>query len=147
LVFRFTDNIENGLPAAYDTVDLNDVTNADVTLTDGNIFIVWQDDNSGTVKFRKGTFTTATGIEENNSSGSFSVSPNPYSQYMNLQLTATGDGLVLVTNSLGQEVFSKEISNSENSIQINTSEWNNGIYFITFLTGKIIRTQKIFKAD
>jgi hypothetical protein len=48
----FTNDIANGFPAAYDTVDLNDETDADVAVSNGNLFVIWEDDNSGTVKYR-----------------------------------------------------------------------------------------------
>lgn len=57
LPILFTNNIANGFAAMYDTVDLNNITNADVAISNGKIFVVWQDDNSGTVKYRTGTYT------------------------------------------------------------------------------------------
>lgn len=59
LPIRFTNNIADGFPAAYDTVDLGDITNADVALANGKIFVVWEDDNTGTIKYRTGTYPLA----------------------------------------------------------------------------------------
>lgn len=59
LPIMFTNDIANGFPTTYDTVDLGDITNADVAISNGNIFVVWQDDNAGTVKYRFGTYTPA----------------------------------------------------------------------------------------
>ncbi len=56
LSLLLTNNIANGFPSNYEIVDLNDVTNTDVALSNGAVHIVWQDDNSGTVKYMKGTF-------------------------------------------------------------------------------------------
>jgi hypothetical protein len=146
LVLRFTNNVSNGLPAGYDTVDLNDITNSDVTLTNGDIFVVWEDDNSGTVKYRKGTFTPATGMGGNIQQNLFSVSPNLFTDFFSMQLGAVG-ARVIVTNALGQQVFSRQLSNSESNILVNTSEWKCGIYFITLQTEALSTTQKIYKAN
>ncbi len=57
LPILFTNNIAIGFPATYDTVDLSNITNSDVAIANGKIFVVWEDDNSGTVKYRTGTYT------------------------------------------------------------------------------------------
>ncbi len=65
LPILFTNDIANGFPASYDTVDLDYITNADVAMSNGKLFVVWQDDESGTVKYRSGTYTQiSTGINE-----------------------------------------------------------------------------------
>jgi hypothetical protein len=82
LPILFTNNIANGFPAAYDMVDLNDITNADVAMRNGNVFVVWQDDNSGTVKYRSGTYSqSTTGINEI-AATDFSVYPNPTNDFL-----------------------------------------------------------------
>ncbi|MFI5218636.1 MAG: hypothetical protein ACHQNT_04030 [Bacteroidia bacterium] len=81
LALQFTNNLANGLPAAYDTVDLANVTNADVAITDGNIFVVWQDDGAGTVKYRTGTFIP-TGIFENQFNENQEIFLNPVAEQL-----------------------------------------------------------------
>lgn len=148
LALQFTNNILNGLPAAYDTVDLGDVTNADIALTDGDIFLVWEDDNSGTVKYRKGTFTPATGIDVYPNENSMVFFPNPFSEALTIQLAGSADHRkISVTSVLGQEIFSKQVSGSENNIQVNASEWNSGVYFVILQAGKITSIQKICKGN
>ena len=139
----FSNNIVNSFPAVYDTVDLNDITNADLTLSDDNILVVWQDDNSGTVKYRAGTFTSATGIENANQQTTFSVSSSLTSDVLTVKRLPPPPLMLLVSNAFGQKIFSKKLANSENSITMNTSQWHNGIYFITLCSGKFSATQKI----
>lgn len=142
LPILFTNDIAKGFPATYDTVDLADITNADVAIANGNIFVIWEDDNSQTVKFRSGTFTpSTTRIQETISQTLFSISPNPATHTLNIQST-TATAKLFVTDLLGQQIYSNQI---QNNIQLNTTEWNNGIYFITLQSGKSIFTQKFIK--
>jgi len=142
LPILFTNDIENGFPVTYDMVDEDNITNADVELRNGNVFVVWEDDNSGTVKFRSGTFKPiTTGIQENTSQDLFSISPNPASNSLNIQLI-TDDAKLIVTDLLGRQILSKHI---QNNIQLNISDWTNGIYFITVQSGTLIFSQKFIK--
>lgn len=145
LALRYTNNIASGLPAAYDTVDTNDIANADVALTDGNVFVVWEDDNSGTVKYRKGTFPSATGIEKNSFQNQFIVYPNPVSGFLYIQLPLKENVKISVMDVIGRQIFSGQIEFSQNKIQLNTSNWNTGIYFLKIITGNQTVTSKIVK--
>ena len=79
LPILFTNNIAEGFPASYDTVDLANITNSDVSISNGNIYVVWQDDNTGTVKFRSGTYTpTSTNGVNTVSHNRYSFYPNPF---------------------------------------------------------------------
>jgi hypothetical protein len=142
LPLLFTNNINKGFPPLYDSVVLADITNADVAVSDGKVFVVWEDDNSGTVKYRSGTFISSTaGIEENISENLFSFTPNPATNNVSIHFTAT-DANLTVTNSLGKEIFSQHLPGSQNNIQLNTSKWDKGIFFITLQSGKLISTKK-----
>jgi len=142
LPILFTNNLHNGFPAAYDTVDLNDITNADVELNNGNIFVVWEDDNSGTIKYRSGIFTpSVTGINEIASSY-ISIYPNPVSDNLSIKHSAGAIGRMFITDILGREVYAGQNNSAQNIFQINTAVWNNGVYFILFQTANEIITQR-----
>jgi hypothetical protein len=65
LPILFTEDISNGFPASYDTVDLDNVTNADIAMADGKVVVCWQDDAAGTVYMRSGTYASVqTGIPD-----------------------------------------------------------------------------------
>ncbi len=133
LPLLFTNDVANGFPAMYDTVDLGDITDADVALGNGKIFVVWQDDNSGTVKYRAGTFTPAVintavkEIEEN----ILLLYPNPATSFITLQ---PGEGFqngeIKILNVLGETLLKQTIS-SVGTTQINVSQLKPGAYFIT----------------
>jgi hypothetical protein len=125
-MLRFTNDISNGLPAAYDTVDLGNVVNADVAISNGNVYVVWQDGGSGTVKFRNGTFNSTTGIPMPGAEHSFSVFPNPASAAVIIRSTHAMDE-IRITNVYGQTVFHSASPAKE--IQLNLADA--GIYFVT----------------
>lgn len=81
IVYSFTNNISTGLPT-YTTVPTatgSGVMNADVAMSNGAIHIVWQDDNSGTVKYLKGTYTPAVSVASLPDKELIVVYPNPAS--------------------------------------------------------------------
>ncbi len=144
LPILFTDNILNGFPAMYDTVDLNDVTNADVAVGNGKVFVVWEDDASGTVKYRMGTFTT-TGINEVKEENPFTIYPNPANNTIIINFIYQGaTGELNVVNLLGETVINKLINNTS-SIQLDISALSKGIYSVQFKTNKTVFTQKLIK--
>ncbi|MBK7851708.1 MAG: hypothetical protein IPJ66_11380 [Bacteroidetes bacterium] len=61
-ILRFSQEAGTFATAGIDTVDLDNVTNADVALGGGKIFVVWEDDASGTIRFRSGNYSSTTDI-------------------------------------------------------------------------------------
>lgn len=146
LPILFTNDIANGFPAAYDTVDLNDITNSDVALANGNIFVVWQDDNSGTVKYRTGTYTqVTTGISPLSFGEGLGVRlyPNPVSSIITLQSNLSiQKSEIKIFNLLGETVLTQtDYSNST----LDVTELRNGIYFLQIKTNNKLFTQKFIK--
>ncbi|MBK5284886.1 MAG: T9SS type A sorting domain-containing protein [Bacteroidia bacterium] len=140
----FTTNIASGFPAAYDTVDLSNITNADVAISNGNIYVVWQDDNSGTVKYRKGTFTIPTGVEKGKSENLVFAFPNPVADKLHFShyQFEVGDKIE-VKNILGEIVLSNVFSSVLESLDI--SGLNRGIYFVKISSGGQLFVAKIVK--
>lgn len=143
LPILFTNNIINGFPASYDTVDLDNITNTDVAMKNGKLYVVWQDDASGTVKYRSGTYTQVrtdvNEIVENN----FSVYPNPVSSTINLQSNIDlQNAEIKIINLLGEPVLTfNEISNAT----IDVKALNTGIYFLEAKANNKFFTQKFIK--
>jgi len=143
LPILFSADIANGFPATYDTVDLDNITNADVAMRNGNIYVVWQDDGSGTVKYRIGSYTKAsTGINEI-ASTDFSLYPNPVSSTVTLQSKfELQNAEIKIFNLLSKTVFTQnKISNAT----IDLTELNSGIYFLQVKTNNKLFTQKFIK--
>ena len=137
----FTNDIVNNFPANYDTVDVNDITNVDVAISNGNIYTVWEDDGSGTIKFRSGTFNSTTGLDENHDQ--FTLFPNPASTNVTLNFKTSSEvNSISVANIFGQKIFIDKTSVSEN-VTLNTNSWKDGVYFITIKTTTSVSTKKI----
>ncbi len=86
------------------------------------------------------------GIDKENSSASVNVFPNPTTDILNIQFSSTSNLTISVTDVLGKQVFAERISSQKN-IQLNTSDWSNGVYFLTVKSGEKVSTQKICKIN
>ncbi|MES2590214.1 MAG: T9SS type A sorting domain-containing protein [Bacteroidota bacterium] len=145
LALLFTNDISMGFPQSPDTVDLGDVTNTDVIINNENIFVVWQDDNSNTVKFRMGSYNPSTAkVNKINLEETLSINPNPATNSITIE-TNFGESLLSVHDLLGKEILNKQISHSENNITIDISSWNKGIYMVTIQLKDKSLIQKIIK--
>lgn len=81
LAIQFTDNIGNGFPSSFEVLANNNVENADVAFSnDGRIYVVWEDAGSGTVKYKKGTYTISGQKDLTLEPAVVSVFPNPARQ-------------------------------------------------------------------
>lgn len=78
------------------------------------------------------------------------ISPNPANERVQLSFDYSGNENLSVTiqNSVGQEVYRNNtgVLVGNTSLNITTSEWANGIYFIRFETATAIRTERLFIA-
>lgn len=146
LPILFTNDIAKGFPATYDTVDLADITNADLAVSNGNIFVIWQDDKSGTVKYRKGTYTPAvTGAIKEFKESAFTIFPNPAFSSITLQ---SGDDLknaqIKIVNLLGESFLTKTVNNLNNTM-LDISALASGVYFIQIYSQSKHYIQKFIK--
>lgn len=126
----FTNNIYNGFPALFDTIATNNITNTDVSIGNGEIHVVWEDDNAGEVRYRKGTFINSTVSPEIIAKKNcVNVYPNPSTNTITI---SSGLGIMNyelgITDVLGNSVYSQPINNST-QLTINISHLNNGVYF------------------
>lgn len=75
---------------------------------------------------------------------SFTISPNPAKDYVNINLRDGLEGArVDVYNVLGKRIMSSEIS-SINS-RLNVSNWNSGIYLVRVSNGEVSQTKRLVK--
>jgi hypothetical protein len=142
LPILFTNDIANGFPATYDTVDLDDITNADVALSNGNVYVVWQDDNAGTIKYRFGTYTPLSTSLSETTKDAFSIYPNPTENVLNIATPTNGKYTISLFNSFGQQVYSGQ---ANSTTQIAISSFPNGMYFVQLNINNKVQTKKIVK--
>jgi hypothetical protein len=79
-------------------------------------------------------------IEENSDNTSVNIYPNPAKNLINIKSSDKIEN-VKIYNLTGQIVFDKMIN--DNSVQINTSEYKSGIYFIKIRTKDGLINKKI----
>ncbi len=76
-----------------------------------------------------------------------SVFPNPANELVNINFDYQGvDQLsIIVVNSVGKEVFrnATNVSTGTVNLEISTSTWNSGIYFIKFQSEKGVKTERL----
>jgi hypothetical protein len=144
LPIMFTRDIAKGFGSFYDTVDLGDITNADVALSNRKVFVIWEDDNSGTVKYRMGSYSPITSINEVRQND-FTVTPNPASTAITLLSDNYLQNVdVNIVNLLGETMLTQTIHN-KSTTEIDVSGLSNGIYFIVIRSGDKFVTQKFIK--
>lgn len=127
LAFFYTEDIASGISHIYDTLANGSVINSDLTITDQAVFVVWQDDNSETVKYRKGTFSTAgvSTVENKN----VLVYPNPVDAMFNVSSDGLKASDLMLFDVSGRNVQAK-FSSSNGMVQCTVSQLAPGIYFL-----------------
>lgn len=132
LALLFTNDISNGFPTGFDTVDLDDVTNADIAIRNGMIHIVWEDPTSGTVKYRSGTFNSVMGIEDAIDNDLVSVFPNPTPGMVNVQIANnySGNAEMNITDLLGKKISTSIVTLNNGNVVSDVSELTTGIYLL-----------------
>lgn len=130
----FTSNIQNGLPLNYDTVatgNLNEVVNTDVAVSNGKVYVVWEDNVSGTVKYRDGTFTIPENINVISDNTPLTVYPNPAGDYIILDAEKISEyyGYSIMDVEGNEMLYSGRISGI-NHLTIDVSNLPDGTYIL-----------------
>lgn len=91
--------------------------------------------------------SASAGIDNFSNEGNISVYPNPTSSNISVEFNVTDKKNVLieVKNALGQTVKTIDnnfFSNGNNKIEINTNEFQSGLYFVQLYDGNILTNRK-----
>jgi serine protease AprX len=87
--------------------------------------------------------TNALNLEEVSSNKSFVVYPNPAENQITFQLENKQKGILYLYDVLGQNILTKEISENNNSIDI--QNLSNGVYYYNFESNKVFKGKIIKK--
>jgi hypothetical protein len=134
LAIQFTENINTGINALQEIVDINNVNGVDVMLYDGTIWVVWEDESSGTVKYKNGTYTSYLNIESLQETASqFLIKPNP--SYENWKISGNTNSNITkfrISNSCGEIIKTGQLQSTNGSVnaEIDNSGLKPGIYII-----------------
>jgi hypothetical protein len=111
----------------------------------GNVFMTAQSSTTYKPQIMKLTCASSTGfIDPKTASVNFIVYPNPAKETLNIKVNQFNNEptLVKLTNLLGEVISSSVVLENE-TITLNTSTLNSGVYFITIENKGIKGTQKI----
>lgn len=86
-----------------------------------------------------------TGMGEIESTPSFQIFPNPASHYLTINVISRGEIDVTIFNSLGKRVYAMKSWN-DSSINVNLSDFNNGVYIVQVEESGQSRTKKLIVA-
>lgn len=143
LPILFTSDITQGFPAAYDTVDLASITNTDVAVGNGQVFVVWEDDNAGTVKWRTGSFAPTTNLESTNPTAStWEIAPNPANAHFSIQNLENKPVDIRVIDGMGHIQLGKTVFNGE---PVDIAHFPAGVYFVIGQTNGQTAVKKLVK--
>lgn len=84
-------------------------------------------------------------IEENDALNiSMSIAPNPATNQfaIDYKLVDGQDGRVVITDALGKVVYAQNVE-GQNMLVVNSSEFANGMYFVTLTSRKITKTERL----
>ncbi len=143
LPLAFTQDMPGGIPTTYEIVDKDNITNADVAMSNGNIFVVWQDDGSGTVKFRSGSYEQISANPSVQKESQIAIIPNP--AYSTITLQSDEDfqhADIKIVNILGETVFTAPNLNNPN---IDISTLPNGTFILFIRLKNKLFTHKFIK--
>jgi hypothetical protein len=148
IVYSFTNNISSGFPTytVVPTATGSGMINADVAMTPGAIHIVWEDDNSGSVMYAKGTYTVpSTSIEPLVKKELIKVYPNPANESFTVSLTNINTiRSCFLTDNAGRNIEIKPVDKSGKVTFSLSGIAKGGYYFVmTDDAGKIYYSKLI----
>lgn len=143
LAIQFTENIGTGMNTMQEIVVMDNIGGVDVAMHDGMLWVIWEDDISGTVKYRSGTYTSYVSHEEQQLE-TLQVYSNPGRINWMIGGSAIHDNATArLVSSTGQliGVFNSE----QNTITINNENLSTGVYFAHMNTSGGRRVVKLIK--
>ncbi|MEO6760687.1 MAG: T9SS type A sorting domain-containing protein, partial [Saprospiraceae bacterium] len=134
IALYFNPAITTGLPASYEIPAAGEIANVDLILHNGSIFLVWEDEQSGTVKFRQGTYSISR-LKEPLPQTILPVYPNPNpgaALTVELGKGNTGPVFYAIHNSQGKVVLENSAQLEDGLLQIDAvSRFPAGIYYLS----------------
>ena len=121
------------------------VVNVDVEVSNGEVHVVWQDDASGSVKYRKGTFAPFVGRPEP-MQDAFGLFPNPTQGVVQLSIPISSyqpNLKVVVSDLSGRVVLLSEMQEYVGNLVLATDGWGAGIYSVQLQSADGIASRKL----
>lgn len=126
----FTNSIVSGFPLTPDMVASGSIANADIAMSPGTIHVVWEDDNSGTVMYRKGTYTVTSVEEALKNNNYLALYPNPAVNEFSLSLATLPEIATCILIDNAGRTVKAPITKSKESITMSVKGLPDGQYYV-----------------
>lgn len=147
LPIRYTTDITSGSAFIEDTAHIGNANNADIALFDDEIHVAWQDNGTGTVKYRKGMFGSTTSLQESDLK-SITLSTDPVNQLWEIHDLPDNKPYRIsvydIRSALVHFIQSSE-SNTADRISIDHHAFESGLYLISVELAGNTRTFKAIR--
>ncbi|MCK8479439.1 T9SS type A sorting domain-containing protein [Psychroserpens algicola] len=99
----------------------------------------------GNTDFGVNFWDTLLSVDDIGDTNKFSISPNPASSHLNVNIPSNVENATLkVFDLLGKKIIEKELSNIQ-AVSIDVSKWNTGVYVIRVSSDDITQTKRFIK--
>jgi hypothetical protein len=131
-----TASIQGGFPAGYDTLANANVENVDVAMRAGEIHAVWENSSTGTVMYRKGTYSIPNSVADISAATLISVYPNPASRLLTIPVRNITN--CTLTDVSGR-IFEPKLTPASQGTEVSVQHLAAGYYTLraTDVTGKV----------
>lgn len=129
IMLGFTENLNAGnlwepFIVASESEDF--LINADVAVGFGEIHVVWEDNYTNSIKYRRGT-VAVTGVKSVEAPDFIHIYPNPVSDFLTIRQDKHQFQKIAILNLQGQVIIQKELAKND---QVDLRHLPNGIYFL-----------------
>jgi hypothetical protein len=125
----YTDEITKGFSASPETVNTTGVPiNADIAMSHGVIHVVWQDNSSGAVMYRKGTYASSVKQLVKNSELIYAY-PNPSSNSFTIDLKNKTMRHFRFVDNAGKQLDA-DIQQTKERVEVNVTKYAAGVYYL-----------------
>ncbi len=149
LAIQFTSDITTGINPIQELVATDNVGAVDVMINNGNIWVVWEDFSSGTVKYRRGTYASALGLKPvDPKSDDLEVYPNPSDEVWNISGASQSQYIQFELIALNGEIITRNLVSTANGrfyFELENSGLNAGVYYVKISDDQFIKTVKLLK--
>lgn len=129
VALAFTNTITSGFPSTPEVVATGIITNADIAMTQNTVHVVWEDDNSGTVMYRKGTYYPSSVEEVLTVNKYIALSPNPAKDFFSISIKdMSGVTECILIDNTGKKI-QVGLSKTSDKIIVSLEGIADGIYF------------------
>ena len=101
--------------------------------------------NGGATDFGVNFWSTLLSVENFEDISKFSISPNPASLNLNIEIPGNVENATLkVFDLLGKKVLEREISGMQ-TMSVDVSNWNSGVYIVRVTSDDVTQTKRFIK--